>query len=256
MLKRSLLFLLSSLSLTVTAAQEEAPSRQRGQPDGVHAGLMMGIRTPLYVGEDTDTIIFPGLSAKRGPYYWNGPSAGADFWTVGPATIGPQLYGRWQRFDNKDHPLLEGLAEPQITLEGGLRTRTRLGYTLLEIQALHDLLDRHDGGSALAILRLAYPFKNGIRIGIAGGARYQSGKMNDYYYGVPTNRAREDRAAYRPGSTIHPEAQTLFMYTLNDNWSIRWTNRVEWLDEGIRNSPIVDEKILFRSLIGATYRFY
>ena len=80
--------------------------------------------------------------------------------------------------------------------------------------------------------------------------------MNHYYYGVPTDRARPDRAAFRPGSTLHPEVQTMLTYSPHENWSIRWTTRFEWLDDGVKQSPIIDEGRTIRSLIGLTYRFF
>ena len=79
------------------------------------------------------------------------------------------------------------------------------------------------GANASTFLRLAYPFRNGVRVGIAGGAEWRSSDMNEYYVGIPVDRSRVDRPAYDPGDSIQPLAQTLLTVPVGEKWMIRWT---------------------------------
>ena len=118
-----------------------------------------------------------------------------------------------------------------------------------------DILGKHDGQE----LELTYskPMRwDAWSIAPAGGLRWQSRDLTDYYYGVRDGEARlPGRPAYDADGAVNPFVALRAQRPLGRKWSLLGAVQYEWFDDEISDSPIVDESYDITVLAGVLYTF-
>ncbi len=144
-------------------------------------------------------------------------------------------------YEEDDSPYLEGLGDRDGTMMLGFSVRTRVRYGLRVGGSYeHDALDRSGGG--VGRLSLERSFQRGIlTVSPQVAVNAMSGALADYEFGVPGDRAREGRPAYRVGDAVIPEAGVGFFVELAGSWRIILNGSVKFLPSEIRDSPIVEQ---------------
>ena len=85
------------------------------------------------------------------------------------------------------------------------------------------------------------------------GLRWENSDYTDYYFGVRDFEATEARPAYQPSDALHWTAGLNIIYNHSDKIAFMIFPGVELLDDEITDSPLVDEDLLFRAMVGVTY---
>ena len=80
-------------------------------------------------------------------------------------------------------------------------------------------------------------------------------KLNDYYYGVRSSEATAIRPAYQPGSGVNGQVGLYGAYSLTERWRLLAGVAATRWSKGVRNSPIVDDRIQFSRMLGLMYDF-
>ncbi len=163
---------------------------------------------------------------------------------------------RFQRLspDNEefDDPLFDGLSEREQSVDGGIALRFRGNWGEVNLDGVHDLLNRHEGHELALSYRYAFdrgrwnfsPYVNLTR---------QSQELVDYYFGVDTAEATPLRPEYTPGSA--------FNYGLGINTSYQWRRHVLFfvnaslwsLDDEILGSPLTDRQRGITTYFGVAF---
>ena len=86
------------------------------------------------------------------------------------------------------------------------------------------------------------------------GAVWLSDDFVDYYTGVRPGEALPGRPAYRGRSTINRNASLGLSRSAGGRTSVRLGAEVEWLGEGITDSPIVDQDRVVTVFGGVGFR--
>jgi outer membrane protein len=68
-----------------------------------------------------------------------------------------------------------------------------------------------------------------------------SAAVANYDFGVSAEQATIDRPAYEPGGSINPEIGVSVYAELGGHWILIASLGVDFLDNGIQDSPIVDQ---------------
>ncbi|MDB5869235.1 MAG: MltA-interacting MipA family protein, partial [Polaromonas sp.] len=80
-------------------------------------------------------------------------------------------------------------------------------------------------------------------------------RLNNYYYGVRPGEAAFGRAAYAPGAGINTSFGLFGSYDASQRWRLLAGVSATVLDRKIRDSPIVQKRVLPSVYMGAVYDF-
>jgi outer membrane protein len=80
-------------------------------------------------------------------------------------------------------------------------------------------------------------------------------KLNDYYYGVRPDEATAIRPAYQPGAGVNGQVGLYGVYSLTERWRLLGGVAATRWAKGVRNSPIVDDRVQLSGELGLMYDF-
>lgn len=151
-------------------------------------------------------------------------------------------------------PRLTGMAKKDPGIDVGLAYRLRQSWGTLRAELMRDVGGTSRGTEAR--LGYGYEWRSGpwsLRPDIS--VSWRDAKLNDYYYGVRANEASAGRAAYAPGSGIQSELGLYGSYDVSQRWRLLAGVSATLLGTSVKNSPIVEKRILPSLYLGAAYDF-
>lgn len=149
---------------------------------------------------------------------------------------------------------LTGMKARDSGIDLGLAWRTQQPWGTLKAEFTHDVASTHKGNE----LRLgyAYDWRSGPwKLRPALTVAWRDAALNDYYYGVQASEAIAGRTAYAPGAGINTTLGLYGSYDLSQRWRLLAGISATQLDKKIRNSPIVEDRLITAVYVGAAYDF-
>ncbi|MDB5843218.1 MAG: MltA-interacting MipA family protein, partial [Polaromonas sp.] len=149
---------------------------------------------------------------------------------------------------------LAGMTTRDSGLDLGLSWRLRQPWGTLQAELLHDV----GGFSKGSEFRLGYTYdwRSGpwlLRPSLSVALR--DARLNNYYYGVRPGEAAPGRLAYAPGAGINTSLGLFGVYEVSQRWRLLAGVSATLLDRKIRDSPIVQKRVLPSVYAGAVYDF-
>ncbi len=161
---------------------------------------------------------------------------------------------RFEAYEEGDSDSLIGMKDRDSTVEGGLAAQWRFEQAALSCRVFTDLLNKH-GGQEIN-LRIKKPFRwRMLFVTPYLGISLHSDAFSNYYYGVDTSEAIAGRPQYELGWTANWQAGLALRIGLTQDIMINTLFGLEFLDQEIVDSPIVDQDALFFGLIGIALGF-
>ena len=221
-------------------------------------GVSVDTSDSPYAGGDNSRYAYPFLTS------FQDPSLTDDKLLLSEGDVGLRrisqagwvigVIGRVQTLGlgNPDSPELSGLDERKWSLEGGLLMGWRGWPVHFDWRTHFEILDRHDGAtSKLAVL---LPRKRDWGYVVPSASLvYRSANYTNYYFGVSPDEALPSRPEYAAGSSISTKLQLGLGYALTEKWLLKARLGMEFYDDEIGNSPIVDEGKVWSASIGFAY---
>jgi outer membrane protein len=149
---------------------------------------------------------------------------------------------------------LAGMEKRDSGINLGLAYRQRQSWGTLRAELMRDVGSASRGIEAR--LGYGYEWRSGpwsLRPDLS--LSWRDAKLNDYYYGVRANEARSGRAAYAPGSGMQSQLGLYGSYDASQRWRLLAGVSATVLGTSVKNSPIVEKRILPALYIGAAYDF-
>ncbi|MGD8176407.1 MipA/OmpV family protein [Marinimicrobium sp. ARAG 43.8] len=219
-------------------------------------GLGAIVQSSPYRDSDANAVQpIPTLVYLGERLQWTGPRVRYTLVSHAKWRLAAQGDLRLGAYEETDSPWLTGLGDRDHTVMLGLALTVDLPASAsLTLSVSQDILDR--SGGALARLSLSRGFQwQRLRITPSLGATWLNDDLTAYEFGVPLDNALDWRPAYAPGSAINPEVGLSLFYELSPQWQLLGFAGAEQLDEGLRDSPIVDAHTLTRGFVSLTYTF-
>jgi outer membrane protein len=222
------------------------------------AGAGVIITRDPYKGIDTDSQGIPFFLYRKDKLSIYGPMMSYSLLEDDGWEIGALAKVRFEGYEEDDSRFLRGMDDRKWTLEmgGSLSKAFAVGNITADVFA--DVLNEHKGYE----LRLyySYDFRNvfespALTVTPDIGLAYRSRQLNDYYYGVRASEAIAGRPEYNVGDSTGLIAGLRVNYKISDKLSLMSMISFEWLDDEVRDSPIVDEDYIESFLLGIMYRF-
>jgi outer membrane scaffolding protein for murein synthesis (MipA/OmpV family) len=233
------------------------------QPDtlSVGAGIMV---KPRYAGSSGVKIVpIPMLNASYSlaesqRLYWQGLEAGYAYQATENFEIGLAA-GIDMGRDTQDDDKLYGLAEVDKTLElGPVLTYKWNENWKLQAQTKTDITGNgHNGSVARAKVGYSTMLGRGFILGANAGVTMASADYMESYFDVPASAARADRPSYDANAGLHSlNLGANMVYPVAGKWSVLANVGADYLVGDAADSPLVQQNLQPRVLVGLSYRFF
>lgn len=149
---------------------------------------------------------------------------------------------------------LAGMATRDSGIDLGVSWRWRQPWGTVQAELLHDA----GGFSKGSEFRLGYTheWRSGPwRLRPSLSLALRDARLNNYYYGVRPGEATPGRAAYSPGTGLNSSLGLYGSYDLSQRWRLLAGMSATLLDRKIKDSPIVQKRLLPGVYVGAAYDF-
>ena len=149
---------------------------------------------------------------------------------------------------------LAGMANRDSGIDLGLSWRYRQPWGTVQAELLHDIGGFSRGSEAR--LGYTYDWRSGpwsLRPSL--GLALRDARLNNYYYGVRPGEATPGRAAYSPGTGLNTTLGLYGSYDLSQRWRLLAGMSATLLDRDVKDSPIVQKRVLPGVYVGAAYDF-
>jgi outer membrane protein len=263
---------LALLSMVLFCSCAFAQDANTATPSDSNMTLLLGpsvvVLDKPYKGKDAEVFPYPAAVFIYDRFYFAIDTAGyrllANQRMATPAPGTTLLYldaiARWRSdgYDSSDSDQLRGMHDRHETVDAGGEFGIAGDWGSVTTSFVTDAFDQHNGQE----LRVIYGKQcenafdvEGLRITPSVGLAWQSHNLVNYYYGVRTDEARPGRPAYRPGEAVNWLTGIDGTYQLNDRWTLLAGITIFWLDDEIRNSPIVSQDYAISFIAGVMYKF-
>ena len=149
---------------------------------------------------------------------------------------------------------LAGMATRDSGIDLGLSWRYRQPWGTVQAELMHDVGGISKGNEFR--LGYTYDWRSGpwsLRPSVSLALR--DARLNNYYYGVRAGEATSGRAAYAPGTGLNTSLGLFGAYDLTQRWRLLAGVSATVLDRKIKDSPIVQKRVLPGVYVGAAYDF-
>ena len=116
------------------------------------------------------------------------------------------------------------------------------------------MLDRIGGGEARIAIDKSFQLGS-FRFSPALGVNWLAQDLADYDFGVPQKKATAARPAYRLDSVFTADVGVGMLYEITTDWLLVMNVAVEFFDDEITDSPIVDEDYVIKGFLAVNYVF-
>lgn len=248
-------FLVSALVVaSLPAFAQSLPVDQNAR---LSTGVNVGHTVTGYRADDV-TDVLPQAFYDNNRFYIEGSEAGVYTYKDSQhhARLGLTYDGR--SFDPDDaHNEVQGLDERKnsIMAHASYMYVTPVGGFRLKLAT--DVSNRHDG-TAVTLSHLSkFEFGDGkATLYPQFGVTWRDESYNNYYYGVSANEsARTGLQGYQADSGVNPFVSATLFYHFTDNVSLVGNQRLEWLSDEQKNSPMTDGNVISATRIGLNYKF-
>jgi outer membrane protein len=242
----------------VAAADDEPPAAVESlvsKSGGAGLGLATRFERSPYRGGGTRNDLVP-IYVYEGKYvFLEAYRAGFKLQDTDTSRVDLFVGYRFEGFPYDRRPAsLTGMVNRDPGVDLGLSVRQGGTWGTVFGEVLHDISKSSEGTEVRAGYRHDWNLGN-LRLQPQISLAARNARLNDYYYGVRTGEATATRAAYSPGSGVNAELSLSAIYRLSERWRViggvaatRWAS-------GVRNSPIVENRMQLAGQLGLAYDF-
>ncbi len=143
---------------------------------------------------------------------------------------------------------LDGLRDRNFDFTAGVRVMRYFNNKILQLEALKDISDTHDGTIVNGIFASNWQYRN-WNFYSALGLHYNSSDVVDYYLGVDADEANANFSEYQAASGLGYSVKFGSIYPLNEKWIMHADYLRYKLADAATDSPLVtDDNIEIASL--------
>ena len=158
-------------------------------------------------------------------------------------------------YEEDDSDYLAGIGDRDSTFMAGLALRAELpmGFNAA-LRYQHDVLDRIGGGEARIAIDKSFQLGR-FRFSPELGVNWLAQDLADYDFGVRQENATAVRPAYRVDAVFTADVGVGILYEITTDWLLIMNVAVEFFDNEITDSPIVNEDYVIKGFLAVNYVF-
>ena len=228
-------------------------------PNSAGAGLVLRLSASPYLGGSTRVDAMPLYSYDGDRLFLQANRAGVKLLDEKNAQGGQRLdvfvEQRLEGFATAKLPAgLQGMAARDVSTDIGASYRLQQSWGTLRAEVFKGV------GSAVRGSEARLGFSNEWRSGPWSvrpdvSVSWRDAKLNNYYYGVLPSEAIAGRPAYAPGAGFQSQLGLYAGYDLTQRWRLLTGASLTLLGSSVKDSPIVQKRVLPSVYVGASYDF-
>ncbi len=228
-------------------------------PGSAGMGLATRITTSPYQGGGTRYDLVPLYLYEGDRLFLHANRAGIKLLNDGDRESGQRfdvfVEQRFEGFPAEKLPAsLAGMGTRDSGIDLGLAYRMRRPWGTLRAELVRDVGSASRGTEAR--LGYSYEWRSGPwSLRPDASVSWRDAKLNNYYYGVRANEATPGRPAYAPGAGMQSQLGLYGSYDVSERWRLLAGVSATVLGTSVKNSPIVQKRVLPALYIGAAYDF-
>jgi len=277
-----------------TFAQCIATNEQCAPIDEWEFSLAIGagmLTNPLHGGSNIPLVLIPTISYYGEKLFFENNALGYTFHETSALSLSAiSLINRENTFFNRWHPSnvfvpinASGISESSPSFDGPKNDDTSLleidvndvanrkwaldagiqadwfisEESRLVMRLLHDVNNTYNGFNGK--IEFSHRFSGfgmpNTKWRITTGLNWLSRQQVDFYYGIGEKDTNKPGYYYQGKSGVNPYIKIHSNYKLSKNWRLTFTARAEFLAQAIRNSPLVEDKLIETIFIGVVYDY-
>jgi len=225
------------------------------EPGSAGLGAILRVEASPYVDGGSRTDLLPLYLYEGERFFLRAGRAGFKLAEDERQRLDLFLGRRLEGFSEHKVPAsLAGMDPRNSSMDLGLAWRYRQRWGSVRATLTHDVGRESRGTELLAGYSRRWDFGRWqLRPDVS--VAWRDARLNDYYYGVEAHEARVGRPAYLPGSGVDLTLGLVASYRVLDNWRLLGGVSATWLDEDVRESPIIADRVQLAAFVGAMYDF-
>jgi len=242
------------LTFIVSSAHAIEPS-PKNENKILGGGIL--IAASPYTDDDNTIIPVPIISWRHEAFFIEGIRGGVILAEKDACRLDTYIAPRFMGYDDDDTNILNGMEDRDYSLDGGLQFEwffSKEKKLSLITSFASDLLNEHSGHESKLMFKKMIEGRI-FQLIPGAGIKWQSENLINHYYGVRLLEATSARSTYEPESALNYFIDINFNLGLAQKWFLITTFNAEFLDNEIKNSPIVNEDVLFSGVIGIARKF-
>ncbi|MFZ3121718.1 MAG: MipA/OmpV family protein [Variovorax sp.] len=244
-----------SLGAFVASFAVSAQEWEPGAPGVWGLGIGAGVERLPYTGIDNNSRLLPLLTYDSEYFRFSGLGADWKFARTEQFTFALRgKYGLADGYEADDAPILAGMDKRKGGLWLGGAATWKADFAKLSFEVLSDVSGNSKGTQARLGIERNFPAGRFVFTPRAS-VLWTDRKYVDYYYGVTGAEATASRAAYDGRSTANFQASLRTAYMLDAHQSLFLDVSATALGKEIKDSPLVDKKVIPAVAVGYLYRF-
>ena len=158
-------------------------------------------------------------------------------------------------YKEDESPFLAGMGDRKDTFMAGLALQMELpGGVDTSLSYEHDVIDSIGGGATR--FEVDKSFQIGVfRFAPQVAMNWLSAELSMHDFGVPIEKETPERQAYRIDDTLSLEAGLSLFVEITRNWLVVSSIGVEFLDDEVTDSPIVEDDHVVKGFTAINYLF-
>ena len=228
-------------------------------PGSAALGFVTRIEASPYQGGGTRYDLLPLYLYEGERLFLHANRAGLKLVNEGDRSSGQRLdvfvEQRLEGFPVQQLPAsLVGMAPRDSGIDLGLSYRYRQPWGTLQAELVHDIGRTYKGNEAR--LSYSYDWRSGpwtLRPNLS--VAFRDARLNNYYYGVLPGEATASRPAYTAGAGVNSSVGLYGSYEVSQRWRLLGGVSMTYLGNGVKDSPIVQKRMLPGVYVGAAYDF-
>ncbi|MEO7399673.1 MAG: MipA/OmpV family protein [Polaromonas sp.] len=244
-----------SASAPASANGNVEPFTLLSEPDSAGLGAVTRFEASPYRDGGTRHDVLPLYLFEGERVFLDANRAGVKLLNGGDQRLDLFAAQRLEGFPSDRLPAsLAGMAMRDSGIDLGLSWQYRQPWGNVQAEFLHDAGNTSRGNE----LRLGYSYdwRSGPwRLRPSLSVALRDARLNKYYYGVQDSEAAPGRPAYAPGAGINTTLGLYGSYDVSQRWRLLAGLSATVLDGKIKDSPIVQKRVLPGVYVGAAYDF-
>lgn len=241
-----------------------APARANGnvepftllsEPDSAGLGAIVRFEASPYREGGTRYDILPLYLFEGERLFLDANRAGVKLLKGGDQRLDLFAAQRLEGYPSDRIPAsLAGMTTRDSGIDLGLSWQYRQPWGNVQAEFLHDANNTSKGNEFR--LGYSYDWRSGPwRLRPSLSVALRDASLNNYYYGVLASEAAPGRPAYAPGAGINTTLGLYGSYDVSQRWRLLAGVSATLLDGKIKDSPIVQKRVLPGVYVGAAYDF-
>lgn len=229
------------------------PLGKRGR---LGAGLGVIARGSPYRGYSGGVYqVIPAITYTGDRLQWFGPRIQYGLAGSGKLRLAATAEYRIGVYEEDGSDYLSGMGDAESTLMAGLALQAELpGGVDLSVGSSVDALNQIGGYEGS--IEVSKSFQLGIlRVSPSLAVNWMDKEMAENDFGVPANKAAANRPAYQPGASTSLESGIGLFFELTPDWLLVASAGIEWFDQNVYESPLVDEHYVLKGFGAINYVF-